>query len=346
MAVATKRYRLHAGRIKSAAVTSSNGYTVGDGWVEGWISPEVIDRSGEYVPVSEWDTTEHETNPVAFVNHNRQGPVVGRWSHPDGRYAIEKRSGGLWGRCYFNLAIPEGQSEYESYKGKFKRAFSPGFVAMKPERGHVNGKPASILRKAKLLEVSLVGIPDNQNALAVYCKSIPDSGGNKSTDIPPGYVKRYGAYRMPTETETTVVTPKGHAAYFEKALGILSVVKDAKDVLLAELPEGEDRNKAYGLMAPVRTFLKDLCAYGRDKEPAGKWDEHEKAIDALLEGFPDAEPEGEPMDEAALKSFVDARIQEKIAEPVERINTLQTVVESHEAALSDVLDSVESVVAN
>lgn len=168
--------------------------TVGENWVEGWISVPVIDRSNEYVPVEEWDTSEHERNPIALVKHDLKGEIVGKWEHPDGQYSIEKRANGLFGRCYFDMGSEAGRNEYRQYKLGFKRGFSPGFTANKPVKKYINGKPVDVLTGAKLFEVSLVNIPDNPEALAVRAKSQTEAGKNDLTpSAEGGRIVRYGA---------------------------------------------------------------------------------------------------------------------------------------------------------
>jgi HK97 family phage prohead protease len=255
-----------------------------DAYVEGWISPEVIDRSGEFVPVEEWDLSEHAKNPVAFCNHDRSGPIVGKWQYPDGRYSIEKRPGGLWGRCYFNLNSPEGVREWQDYKNGFKKGFSPGFNARRPVAGMVRGKPASVLKQATLFEVSLVGVPDNPDALATFAKSFQPESGNANQQPPDGFVTRFGAPTV--ANDSTATTPEtGFKPYLKSLAEAVSLFSTVKETLLETHPDDVERNKAYGLLSPIYHGFMTFVKEAKPLSPDADWQSFEKQLAETFEGF-------------------------------------------------------------
>lgn len=247
-------------------------------YVEGWISPEVVDQSGEYVPVDQWNLTEHRKNPVALKNHDRNGPVVGKWQHPDGTYSIEKRKGGLWGRCYFNMDCEEGREEYLSYRNGFKKGFSPGFSGTKPVASFISGKKAFVINNAKLHEVSLVTLPDNQDALATYAKSLREKSGNQTSNDGET-VYRYGV--LPVSQENTPYSQ------FVKSLGeVVSVMSTVRESLVAAYGDDvESRNKAYGELKPVYDGLAEFVTRGKAINPSADWETFEKQLAETFTGF-------------------------------------------------------------
>lgn len=349
----TKRHLKAVRRIKGvSSPINGDGYTVGEGWVEGWISLPEIDRDGELVPVNEWQLDDHAKNPIALINHEKTGPAVGRWQHPDGRYSIEKRADGLWGRCYFNLDTTAGREEYSSYKGGFKRGFSPGFISDRPQQHVVNGRRCNVLRNAKLFEVSLVNIPSGANALAMVCKS----SGNHP--IPTGKVLRFGAFSMAADTtpETTVEKAKsapepkkGVLGFYDTMVsGLTDVFANAKACL--DGVTDAERAEALSLAGDAYVCAKSLIAAGKAKFKSAPWDVVEKSVETEFDGFATAIQTQETEDDAVttehLKSLVDAAVVEHLKPVIADVELVKGHVDNHESAIEGILETVESNLAS
>lgn len=356
-----KRHRRAVSRLKLASdlrpapVINDDG-----GWVEGWISPAVIDRAGEYVPPDEWKLHEHAKNPVGFVNHNRNEIPALRWAHPDGRYSVEVRPEGLWGRAYFNLATKAGQDLYASYKSGHMRGFSAGFHSNRPQTGTVRGQSARILKNAVVFEISAVGVPENQDAIRTNVKSAADSAGNYP--IPDGKVLRLGAYPMAdatTETpnaEHTVVNDKAAKTYDKGPRGFIEAMVSGLTGLFTEAKTllsdatADDRNEAYGLAGDAYVCAKSMTNAGRAKFGGSGWDDADKAIDAAFDGFADAVKAQETEDDAVtaehLKSLAAEVVADKLKPVLADIEAVKGHVDNHEAALTGLTEVVESTLAN
>lgn len=352
-----KRHSKALKRQKSASSPAvKDDFTVGEGWAEGWISPAVVDRAGEYVPPDEWNLAEHKKNPVGFINHNRNEIPPLRWEHPDGKYSVEQRAEGLYGRAYFNLATKTGQDAYASFKSGHLRGFSAGFNSNRPVRGTVGGRPAHILRKADVFEISAVGVPENQDAIRVRVKSAADAAGNYP--IPDGKVQRFGVFAMADEIKTdpataTVVNEKqlkpGFPGFLDVMVsGLKSVFADAK-VCLKDVPEDE-RNEAFSLAGPTYVCAKSLCEAGRAKFKDMPWDDAEKAIETEFAGFGDALKAQETEDDAVTQEHLKSLVAETVAEQLKPfaadVTEIKGHVDNHEVALVGLTEVVESTLAS
>lgn len=193
-----------------------------------------------------------------------------------------------------------------------------------------------------LWEVSLVGLPENQDALVTFVKSLSLSPGKSEYQVPAGHVIRFGAFPMAEETVVELpAKPKGKKAYFAKMNTILDAVNEAKQTLLAELPEGEERNQIYGQLRPVYSFMKSLPASDPDHDFAA----FDKRVDEVFEGFEKSltTETASTLDEAALNSIIDARIDTKVAPVVERVNEIQDTVARVDGELGEMVEITTSL---
>jgi HK97 family phage prohead protease len=129
------------------------------------LSDESIDRMGDVVSTAGWQTDAFKTNPIALFNHRSDFPI-GQWSD------LGIKSDAL--RANLTLA-PEGTSPRideirRLVDAGILRASSVGFRALEHEPiKDASGSPTGGIRfvKQELIEVSLVSVPANRNALAV-----------------------------------------------------------------------------------------------------------------------------------------------------------------------------------
>lgn len=129
-------------------------------------SKEVVDRSGDIVMVKGVDLKNWKKNPVVFFSHNHYDfPIakgVGRkaWVEKDEllfriQFATEEEN-------------PMAERAFKLYKGGYLKGVSMGFIPdyEKIEYPEKHKKGARrIFHQSELLEISVVGIPDNQDAL-------------------------------------------------------------------------------------------------------------------------------------------------------------------------------------
>jgi len=124
-------------------------------YVEGYASASVEDLDGEIIgeqalQQAAKDLTKEPYNKV-FLNHNAQDIPIGKIIEAEVR---EKK---LWIKLILNKAHPKFETVYRSLKEGFLDAFSIGFKALEKEGNRIT--------KLKVLEVSLVGIPANPEAV-------------------------------------------------------------------------------------------------------------------------------------------------------------------------------------
>lgn len=123
------------------------------------LSTEAPDRVGDIVVISGLDTKNFESNPVALYMHNHQEPI-GVWSN------LKKANGALTGRL--NLAS-KGTSKLIDFahsmieQGMLK-AVSVSFLT---KVAHPNKNRGYKISESELVEVSLVTVPMNPQALMI-----------------------------------------------------------------------------------------------------------------------------------------------------------------------------------
>jgi HK97 family phage prohead protease len=127
--------------------------------IEGIFSTPVVDRHEEVVLQEGWNLAEYMLNPVVLWSHdNYQFPLAQMTE-------IKVEDGKLIGKMKF--AVDEYEMAATAFKlmqGKFLRAFSVGFINNVYEVD--NDTDVIKLIENTLLEVSIVNVPANQEALA------------------------------------------------------------------------------------------------------------------------------------------------------------------------------------
>jgi len=138
-----------------------------EGEILGIASTENPDRDGEVIKIDGWDLKNFKENPVIMASHKWQDFPIGKAT----KIAIEK------GKLVFSMMLSEATEEAKNAKQLINegilKSFSVGFIPR--ERDEKNN---NIIKEAELLEISLVSIPANPNAV-VLAKSLDD---NKMAD--------------------------------------------------------------------------------------------------------------------------------------------------------------------
>lgn len=125
-------------------------------------STENVDRDGEVIKSTAWDLKNYLKNPVVQWAHRYDEPPVGKAP------GISVRDGKLTLPVEFP---PAGDYDYADIiyrlaKGGFISAVSVGFIPKEWEHGKSEKEPKRTYTQVELLEVSIVPVPSNPDALA------------------------------------------------------------------------------------------------------------------------------------------------------------------------------------
>ena len=123
------------------------------------ISDESVNSYGFVIKTEGIDTTAFERNPVMLYMHERK-TVVGRWEN------LRKEENKLLADAVFDESTELGRTVKNQVENGFLRSASIGVDIV--EKKNING--TETVTKSVLLEVSIVDIPSNKNALKLYRK--------------------------------------------------------------------------------------------------------------------------------------------------------------------------------
>lgn len=127
-------------------------------------SDDSVDSYGDTIDARGWDLKSFEANPVALFGHDPSKPeyVIGKARN----VRIEGRS--LIGEIEFAGATvnPTAETVFQMVKAGYLNAVSVGFMPLEWSFTKDKARPGGIdFKKQKLLEISVVAIPANENAL-------------------------------------------------------------------------------------------------------------------------------------------------------------------------------------
>jgi hypothetical protein len=148
-----------------------------------------------------------------------------------------------------------------------------------------------------------VTLPDNQDALATYAKSLREKSGNQ-TNNDGETVYRYGV--LPVSQENAPYSQ------FVKSLGeVVSVMSTVRESLVAAYGDDvESRNKAYGELKPVYDGLAEFVSRGKALNPSADWETFEKQLAETFVGF---EPTPSTVAPQAVAPSVESIIEAAVA---------------------------------
>lgn len=187
--------------------------------IEGWASTEDIDRDHEKFDLESVDTTDFAKNPIVLFMHDFNKPV--------GKVLeIERRKVGeqvkLWVKAAIDATSTLGKEVARLIKNGVLRAFSVHVIGGRK----VREQGTTILRGGKLLEISVVSIPSNPNALFQMSKSAAPYFDMVDVDAVKALVDMGFA-----STESEAIIFKA----FEKSL-----IGHAPNMEEKDMPEGKD----------------------------------------------------------------------------------------------------------
>ena len=136
-------------------------------------STDRADRYGDIIDQRGWDLDAYRANPVILLNHDHQ-------SLPIGRGNVRITDAGLVIDVEFDMADPRAAEIAGKAERGFMNAVSVGFAPLKStpraqlpsEHFAFSKSGGQFFEQAELLEVSIVTIPANADAVAIAAKNI------------------------------------------------------------------------------------------------------------------------------------------------------------------------------
>lgn len=125
------------------------------------LSDESVNSYGFVVLTEGIDTSAFERNPVMLYMHNRDGNVIGRWEN------IRKEDKRLLGDAVFDDSTELAATVKKQVEKGFLRCVS---IGIDPITTEVLNSVQTIV-KSRLIEVSIVDIPSNENAVKLCRRS-------------------------------------------------------------------------------------------------------------------------------------------------------------------------------
>jgi len=164
-----------------------------DGDVTAIASTSVEDRQGEIVQVDGWDLKDFKNNPVILWGHDHSQPAIGKatktWIEGTGKSAK------LMVKIAFQETTELARAVKQLVSDGFLNTLSVGFLPIDAE--------GNTYTKQKLLEVSVVNVPANAQALMLSYKSLKDAGFSDDTidkaGIPTMVVSEIGQMKQEME---------------------------------------------------------------------------------------------------------------------------------------------------
>ena len=124
-------------------------------------STETVDRDGEVIKADAWQLGSYNKNPVVQWAHDYQSPPVGK------TLSIERRGTDTVFQIQFATSDEYAFADtvYKLCKGGYLNATSVGFIPIEYEKAKKQGDPSRTFTKVELLEISIVPVPSNPDAL-------------------------------------------------------------------------------------------------------------------------------------------------------------------------------------
>lgn len=213
---------------------------------EAIISTEAVNSYGTRVLTDGIDTAQYERNPIILYMHRRNfdgaGPgVIGRME------GLRKEGGKLYGTPVFDQADEYAKQIESKWEGGFLRMVSAGLEILEttdaPEMV-AEGQTRVTVTRSKLVEVSIVDIGSNDEALQLYeaGKLLTLAAGEESPKLPrlkqekPEPTQSEGEEKNNQQTSTTTMTKEqlallglAETATDEQATAALQLMKQRAD---------------------------------------------------------------------------------------------------------------------
>lgn len=131
--------------------------------IQGFANKATVDRGDEVIAVDAWELDNYRNNPIILFNHGMDtlgGTPVGK------AIDIKQTKDGLFLKVKMsNSQAPGIKMVRELVEERILRAFSVGFSPKQTDTIDRDGRKIKLIKKAELFEVSIVGVPMNQDSL-------------------------------------------------------------------------------------------------------------------------------------------------------------------------------------
>lgn len=133
---------------------------------EGWASTYTQDREGDTMIKGCFDESVENQNTLPLLFNHSTNTVIGKLE-------LSVKENGLWAKGTFNLNDPRASNTYDLVKMRALTAMSIGFIVKdyEPKEKH---RPFGgwNIKKAEVVETSIVTVPANSEALIENVKSM------------------------------------------------------------------------------------------------------------------------------------------------------------------------------
>ena len=150
-------------RKKSCEETFAMKQQVSGVFIEGFANKATVDRGDEMIATDAWELDNFKRNPIILFNHGLDtlgGTPVGKATE------IRQTEEGLYLKVKMsNSQAPGIKMVRELVEERILKAFSVGFNPKQTDTVDIDGKSVRKISKAELFEVSIVGVPMNQDSL-------------------------------------------------------------------------------------------------------------------------------------------------------------------------------------
>ena len=201
-------------------------------YIGGHVSTTDSDSHRDIIPTSTWQKPESlerfRKNPIVLLNHDIDKPI--------GKAILDEIKVTEKG-LYMMLAIDKTIKEASQIKKGILKAFSIRFIL---ENYYYNSElDAFVITELKLLEVSVVSIPANENTISDYLKSLNNNEKMKEKDEKTALDKflDFFAPKQVTKSQDEILTGVATEVQekLKKATDEISALKSANDALNSEL---------------------------------------------------------------------------------------------------------------
>jgi HK97 family phage prohead protease len=154
-----------------------------------------IDRDGDIIETAGIDTSNFERNPVLLYAHDYRSDPIGKV------VSLVKETGRMLFQPQFAVnENPRAKMFFDLVKGGYLNAFSIGFIPKRWEdRKSADGSITRVFTESELLEISLVPVPANANAL-VLARGYAERAEGAEKEIAEAIVKEMEE-ALPDKTE-------------------------------------------------------------------------------------------------------------------------------------------------
>lgn len=160
--MSTKRLELDLKK-KSCPEAFSVKDSSGGTFIEGFANKATVDRGDEIIKPDAWELDNFKRNPIILFNHGMDtlgGTPVGKATE------IRMTDGGLFLKVKMSGSQAPGiKMVRDLVEERILKAFSVGFNPKQTDTVNIDGKDVKQISKAELFEVSIVGVPMNQDSL-------------------------------------------------------------------------------------------------------------------------------------------------------------------------------------